>query len=989
MAVPDTDQPAARTPAPWWRRRRVWLAIAVFLLVAIRVALPPILRSQIEKQANAALLGHATVGDVDLWILRGAVALKDVALRGENAAPDDPPLAAFRRFYVNIGWWGLLRHRLRIEDVGLDGLELNVDRLKTGALVLPSLRPKPETEPPPEKPAEQPAKAGTPWDVIVDQAYFGDGHFRLRDHIVEPPEKREVDLDGLRLTHFELLAQPHGRPGKGLIEVKFGDGTVRIETGVQSRPDGFAVSALVSIKKLPLDRLQVHMPELGWSDFAGRLDANVALRAEPKKTPQLTGTIALRDLSVSVASVPEPVLAWKRLAVDVDTLDVVARKARVKEVVLEGGRVIIQPHEPAPLPFVPPRRESPAGTPPPAEPASPPSPWSWSVGKVEVTDTVAKVFLEPPPLEVTLVKATVTGLSSTRGSMATVAVEVRPETGTIALDGTVGIDPLAAQLTVRLDGLALGRLVAATGAAPVLLPGGTLGGELKIAAEHEPLVVSGNLAIADLAVTRLDGKDFALGWKRLDLAVHELRVPGALPSPTPAPPGPIIVDIEKLALDGPTVSLTRTADGLVLPGSAPAGAAAPASPPATAAAPSATAPPSPPGETPPKPAAREVKLSLAKLDLDGGDVAVVDRTVKPFYQGHVSAIALHASGLHYPEGTFDDFTFNARVPGNAPLSFKGKRGPRGIDLEANGERIPLPQANPYVAQAAGYSIAKGTTTFSSKVRWGTDTYTSQTRIKFDDLDLAGAEGDSLFAQRFGLPLTLAIALMKDVHGVIDFNVPVSGDRKGGAKVDLGAIVAQALTKAILGAVTSPLKLLGAVAMSGDKVEGFAPEPIAFLPGKAELADDGWPRVGQLANVLASYPAIRFTLRGNAGPTDVRALEEAAVLADLNADKGVFKSIQNLASLRERNDLRDYLTARVAGKPAELSPDRQPALEKWIAEHPASDADLAALAKARAEKLRALLTKDYGVAAEKVAAGEPDVNRTDGKPAVTVALGAGR
>jgi hypothetical protein len=322
------------------------------------------------------------------------------------------------------------------------------------------------------------------------------------------------------------------------------------------------------------------------------------------------------------------------------------------------------------------------------------------------------------------------------------------------------------------------------------------------------------------------------------------------------------------------------------------------------------------------------------------------------------------------------------------VSFKGKRGPKGIDLEANGEKIPLPPANPYVTQAAGYSIAKGTTTFSSKVRWGTDTYSSQTRIKFDDLNLAGAEGDSLFSQRFGVPLTLAIGLMKDVHGVIDFSVPVSGGRKGGAKVDLGAVVTQALTKALLGAITSPLKLLGAVAMSGDKVEAFAPEPIEYVPGRAELADDSWPRVGRLANVLASYPVLRFTMRGGAGPADVRALEEAAVLADLNADKGVLKSIQNLASRRERNDVRDYLTARVAGKPAELSPERQPALEKWIAEHPASDADLTALAKARVEKLQTLLTKDYGVAADKLSAGEPDVNRTDGKSGVAVTLSAG-
>src|SRR5262245_49485627 len=107
MAAPDTAPPAAETKRPWWRRRRVWLAIVVVLAVAIRIALPYVLRSQIEKQANAALVGHVTVGDVDLWVLRGAVDVRAVALRGENAPADDPPQVAFRSFYVNIGWWGI------------------------------------------------------------------------------------------------------------------------------------------------------------------------------------------------------------------------------------------------------------------------------------------------------------------------------------------------------------------------------------------------------------------------------------------------------------------------------------------------------------------------------------------------------------------------------------------------------------------------------------------------------------------------------------------------------------------------------------------------------------------------------------------------------------------------------------------------------------------------------------------------------------------
>jgi len=76
----------------------------MILVIALRIALPSIVRSQIEKQASAAIVGQLTVGDVDLWVLLGGVALKDVVLRAENTAPDAPPVVAFKRLYVQVGY---------------------------------------------------------------------------------------------------------------------------------------------------------------------------------------------------------------------------------------------------------------------------------------------------------------------------------------------------------------------------------------------------------------------------------------------------------------------------------------------------------------------------------------------------------------------------------------------------------------------------------------------------------------------------------------------------------------------------------------------------------------------------------------------------------------------------------------------------------------------------------------------------------------------
>ncbi len=966
-AVPDANQSAERRWGGWssWlARRRVRIALGLLALaVAVRVALPPVLRRVIVSQANAALAGRLEVGDVDLWLVLGGAALTDVALRAENAAPTDPPLVAFHRLYVRVGWLPLLRRTLRVKDFALDGLAVNVDRLQSGALVLPALRagpPKPEAKPAP------PAK---PWNVVIDRAALRDGHLRLRDYVVEPPEPVELVLAALDLKGFSFQYGTGSEPGHGVIEARFADGTVRVETTVTTRSDGFAVDARVEVTNLPLDRTQVHVPALGWSGFGGRLDAALTARAEPGANPVLGGTLALRDLAVEVPGAEEPALAWRRLDLDVETLDAAARHARVKRVALDGGAVLVRPRETPPLPLLAGRPSATGGTPPrpPPEGAPPPAPWTWRVANLEVSDTLAKVFLEPPPLEIRIVKATVTDLSSAEGSPATVALELREGEGTIALDGKVGLDPLAAHLTARIDRLALGRLVAATGAAPVLLPGGALGGELTIAAEHPALVVSGQLALADLQVAPREGEDFSLAWKQLDLGIREIRVPGVLPGEPAAPAEPLRIDLERLHLSNPSVALTRTSEGIALP---------------TAGAPAADAAP-PPADA----GGRRLALTLANLDLEGGQVSVLDRTTKPFYQGRLAAIRVAAHGLGYPETVFDDFALSLRAPGNAPLSFKGTRSGSRIRLDASGERIPLTQFNPYVT-ASGYSIARGAASFGSRARWETDRYDSETTLRLAGLDLAGAEGDSLFAQHFGVPLTLALGLMRDVHGVIALTIPVSGGRTGGAQVDVGAVITEALRHAIVNALASPLRLIGAVVAGGDKLDA-TPEPIACAPGRAEVDAGARTRVEQLGTVLGSAPALRLELRGSAGRPDVRALQEAAILADLSADKGALGTLRNLASRGTRSAIRDALAARASGKSAELSPELAKTLDEWAAERTISDGALRALAAARAARLQSLLVQDYGIPAERLALGEPAVDRDAGRPAVAIALAAGR
>jgi hypothetical protein len=958
-------------------RRRILLTLGALLLV-VRIALPYVLRRVIESQANAAIAGQVTVGDVDLYLMRGGLALDDVALRMEDAAPEHPPVVAFERFYVNIGYLALLFRTVRIQDVQLDGLAIDVDRREDGAFVLPSTRPAPPDAAPP--PAEEPA--GEPWGIVVDRAALRAGTLVVDDHITEPATRVELDLPALDLTAFSLQYGPDARPGHGVVEARFRDGRARVKTSVATKKEGFAVGARLDIDNLPLDQTHLHVPQLRWKTLRGRLDAGLTFAARPQAMPVVDGTITFRDVQVEVPEETAPALAWKRLDVEIERLDRASRIAYVKRVALVHAGVIVHPREPVPLPILP--RGDGGAPPPPADtpdaPAEPDEPWRWRVDAVEVTDSVATVVLEPPPLAIGIVRLGATGLSSERGSTAQVALELREGDGAVVLDGTLGLDPLAARQTLQLRGLEVERLLAATGATPAHV-GAKIDAALNIGAERDPVTVAGTIGVHELAVTMPDNKDFAFGWRDLDLAIRELVLPGVMPG-AERTGAPVRLALDHLKLNAPNATLTRTADGFVLPaGGGPEEAAAP-----PAEAPPSTVPPPPPAADS-QPAPSPVTAEIAQLELTGGLVDFSDRSVQPAYRGKVSSLELRAKNLRYPENTFDTVNLSLRAPGGAPIKVDGVREKGAVRIQSRIDGLPLAQFNPYVKSAAGYSISRGAATFGSTVKWGEKKYQSDNRLTLQSFTLAGAEGDSLFAQNFGIPLTLALGLLTDVSGKISLGVPVSGDRERGASIKLGSIVGEALARAIVNAVASPLKLIGAVTMSGDKVGSIAPDPVGFIPGLPEIADDEWWRVEQLANFLPTLPTLTLTLAGMAGPADARALSEAAVLAEMQAGSRALGALRNVASGGKRGAIRAALEKRVRGVPGELEPDEMEELDRMVAEKPVNDDQLRTLAAARAERLRKVLADDYGAGADRVKTGDAVIDREGGKSQVVVTLGS--
>lgn len=1101
------------------------------LLVLGRVLLPTGVAYVVERQAASALRAQVEIGDVDLALLRGAVALEDVRVREADDPPDAEPVIAWRRVATNLAWWPLVRREIRLQSLEIDAPRVAVDRLASGRLNLAALLPQPPPPAPdaggseghpagtgPREPApgaEGPSADGAGWGVAIDQFALRDGGLRFRDLMVAGAEPVEIVLPDVQLTEFGLLPGAYDRPGRLRVRLGVDRGRLDVDAAVRMRADGPVLDARLRAVRLPLRRTRVYVPNVGLTELHGEAGTALQLRYAPDTGPAVGGTLLVRDLTVEAEGLAEPALAWRQLVVRVDRVALERREAVVREVRLDGPSLLVLPGRPDPLPVVAIARSrkaaagglaadeaagddgdaasggagsGPAGTPaPPADapPAAPPPdappgapapvppdepPWRWEVQLVRLDDLRVAALREDRRVDLSG-SVEVRDLAGPEAAMAAVKAALAVRDATLGIEGTASLAPVGFTGRLEIAGLALPELVAISGAVPAEpLTGATLslGLDLKAAPATEgirvtgdvtldgiaaawptpadmtvgasrlalgpaevaippsgavaPVRVSGTLTVDGLAVARPGATPVTLAVRHLDVKASELTLPGAgtpdplrvraevaldalsVAGPRPeesavsarrievasadvalpgaAAPGPTRATIGALRIDAPTVVVTRTAGGILLPGTAPA--AADAGPAATAqgapAAPDAAPPPAPPGESPPSP-----EIALATFRITGGSLTVVDRTVKPFYTGRLQPFSVDVENFRLPGPVIGRLRLDAVSKAGGRLQVTGAVGARDARLDLDIRELALPPFNPYATAASSYSIPRGRLSLQTDATRRGDRYTSTSKLVLHDLDVGGAQGDALFQQQFGIPLTVALALLRDLDGDIVLDVPLERDPEG-TRVGLGSIVAGALRQALLGALASPLKMASSL-FGGGAGAGTTPARIGFLPGRDVLAPEADEQLDGVGQLLASRPGLALRLGAAPAPADVRWLAERDVAAELATPRGVLTAIGDIRERGTRQRVAAALAARASGQEGALEPEDAEALDRWVAERPAIAPErLTALAEARVARVRAVLSQRHGIPEARVVPGDPPPEPPT-EPSLLVSLGA--
>ncbi len=873
-------------------------------------------------------------------------------------------VASLGHGFINLQADSLSRGALSLREVHLDDLHLSVRRYTPADTNLQRLAQRwadtatvvdVPVEPVPE------ADAGLFPLTIADLRLQG-ASVGLTDNVPTVPYVALVDALDIQIENLTTL--PDSAAGQSL-SLTMGNGSRLDWRGTLSLAP-LQSSGEIALRgpypALIYDYLREQLPVRlagGWLesrldyDFALAEDGGVVLSASDLQLSLSELDVRERAGNALLARLPE-------LSVGGGAFDLGAREFSLQSVRLAGVELHPERFEDGQVNFLqvlPSSAEAPA-TPPTAAPASA-APWTLRLDDLQLADWQVHALDRVPATDVALtlsLEARLRNLANSPGASVDLETTLGLSTGgTLRATGELSVLPaLDTSLEVVVDDLALPVLQAyLEPLAAIRLDEGHLALTGNLRSSPGNVFYQGSVALRDLRIddTLQDEEVFRLG----ELALQGVSLEMARQTS---------VSISDLQLREPYARIEIEADG-----STNLGALLPA--------PQAVQEPA--GNAASDTGVEEVAaaplpaLEIERIRIDGASADFSDASLPlPFavlmtgLNGEISAMSTRSSepARVRLEGQVDEFGL-ASIEGRLrPLAFQEL-----TELDLQFRNLDVPSLSPYVIKFAGRRIDDGAMDVDLSYTITANQLQGDNALRLRDLVL----GDEVpHPDAMDLPLGLAVALLKDRNGVIDLEVPVTGDL-GHPEFDYGDVIRTALGNIIRNIVTAPFRFLSSLVGGTDDVDLGT---LAFRPGRADLAPPEQEKLLTLASALRERPQLFLQLAGvhdaaldtpelqqqflDRRVDEVLAQAAAAAVVPAPTRRSVLEGFHRAADLRLQGEatVDESLAALQASFTREAS-DSAPATLDELAYNealrrallpvePVSAADLAALADARAQ-----------------------------------------
>jgi hypothetical protein len=452
-----------------------------------------------------------------------------------------------------------------------------------------------------------------------------------------------------------------------------------------------------------------------------------------------------------------------------------------------------------------------------------------------------------------------------KGSPSEIALSLKVnKTGTAEVKGTAGVDPQTAELAFTISGIALKpfqHYVDAVAKINLLSGTANLDGTVyydEIADGVPKIRYQGKVRIDGFdAYDRVRSEDL-LKWKSLVLNDMEVDVT------------PDRLSIANVVFTEPYAKVIIFPDGtlnladvFVKKDIKERGAA--------------TSPPTAPAVKKADESKESMPITINTVRIANGSVNFADLALTPNFTAGIHNLSGTVKRLSSDSFVRADVSLAGVVDRYAPISVAGKINllspVKFADLTLSFKNMKMTTLTPYSGKFAGYKIKKGKMSLDLDYKLAGKKLIGTNKIFLNKLTL-GDRVESPSAT--DLPLTLAIALLKDREGNIEIDLPVTGNIDD-PEFSFGRLVAKALFKLITKVISSPFAVLGSL------IEGRGEElnHIDFEYGSAELTPEQTEKLDKLARALYKRPSLYLEIRGIADRTSDRAgLAEKAMMRTL-------------------------------------------------------------------------------------------------------------
>jgi uncharacterized protein involved in outer membrane biogenesis len=841
----------------WPRRQKIgfWLATLVlcYALTGFLVA-PPILKAVLKNKLPELLQRSVAIETIRL----NPFALSATVEGFKLADQEGGTFVAFERFYVNLELLSVFKQALIVQSLTLEKPTIDFSRIDAATFSFSDLLVAPE-------PTEPAPAAAEPALFSINNIEIKDGTVRFHDL----PRQIDHEVADLQLaipsisnlpTRVEITVQPqfaaviNGTP---------------LDLGGGSKPFAESKATEVNVKMTGIDlsTYLAYIPNptgLILKSALLDLDTRVAYRLYPNQVSRLavTGTVVLRQLDI-VDDQGQSYLRLPSMALVLSDSNLLNREIRLSELTISSPQLELQRRkngELLPLVLLSPpagQAETSPAVGDAAEVVGPPLRLTierlrLNQGEVSFADQALET---PASLRLQGITLAVDNLSTVPGTASTLSLTLQlNQAGRFSTQGSLVFDPLALKTSLSLDALQLKDFQAylAEQARVVLASGSlTIKGDLSVSQpEGEAAVFSfaGASSIDDLATAdKLSGADL-LKWQALEF--KGIRFDSQ----------PTALSLDEILLKGAYVQVLINDDGTAnlasLAKQQPESAAVKTATPETAAA---SKPAAAPAERP--------VITIGKVVLSNGKLEFQDRNIQPSYGLKLDQLQGSISGLSSDLEKRATVALSARVDQQAPLAISGTTNPLSVepfaDIKIAFKGFNLPPLSPYTGKYIGNKTGKGKLSLDLGYKIEGHKLESSNKVLLDQFTL-GQPVESPDAT--GLPVSLAIALLKDRSGEINLDIPVAGDLDD-PEFSVAGVVVQVIVNLIAKAATSPFALLGALIPEGEDIQH-----IPFDPGTAVANATTLDKLEVVANVLHERPGLKMEIAGHID----RSLDSAAL-----------------------------------------------------------------------------------------------------------------